>query len=69
MGRIDPCPLCGGEGCLAEHIYYPKLLFRLRFFGVVCLDCYCGTSQDYETKDQAIEAWNSGAIERNDDNG
>lgn len=54
MNELKPCPFCGGEGCVQEHVFsgYTST------FGVVCLDCCCETRQFYDSKEDAIEAWN-----------
>ena len=54
MSELKPCPFCGGEGCLQRHDF----VGYTDTFGVVCLDCGCETRQFYDTKKDAIEAWN-----------
>ena len=54
MSELKPCPFCGGEGCVQEHVF----IGLTSTFGVVCLDCCCETRQFYYTKEDAIEAWN-----------
>lgn len=53
--RLKPCPFCGGEGCLQEHIY----VGYTNRYGVVCLDCGVETRQFSRTKEDAVEVWNS----------
>lgn len=54
MTDLKPCPFCGGEGVVQRHEYegYTDT------FGVVCFDCCAETRQFYNTKEEAIEAWN-----------
>ena len=52
--ELKPCPFCGGEGCVQKHVFKGYI----DTFGVVCLDCCCGTRQFYETEAEAIECWN-----------
>ena len=52
--KLLPCPFCGGEACMNEHVFtgYSST------FGVVCLDCCAETRQFYDIKEEAITAWN-----------
>jgi Lar family restriction alleviation protein len=52
--KMLPCPFCGGEACMHEHVFtgYSST------FGVVCLDCCAETRQFYDIKEEAIAAWN-----------
>lgn len=52
--KLKPCPFCGGEPVLQEHVFHG---YRSTF-GVVCLDCCCETRQFYDTAREAAEAWN-----------
>lgn len=54
MDKLKPCPFCGGEGCVQEHVFkgYSST------YGVVCLDCCCETRQFFKTEEMAISAWN-----------
>ena len=54
MDDLKRCPFCGGEGCIQRH----EFIGYTDTFGVVCLDCCCETRQFFETKEDAIEAWN-----------
>lgn len=54
MSELKPCPFCGGEGCLQEHIF----VGYTNTYGVVCLDCCAETRQFFRTREEAIEAWN-----------
>lgn len=62
MNELKPCPFCGGEACIQRH----EFIGYADTFGVVCLDCCCETRQFFETKKEAIEAWNRRA-ERSED--
>lgn len=52
--NLLPCPFCGGEGCIQEHVF----VGYTSTFGVVCLDCCAETRQFFNTKDEAVAAWN-----------
>ena len=54
MNELKPCPFCGGEPCLLEHIFHELS----STWGVVCLDCCCETRQFYPSAKEAEEAWN-----------
>ena len=60
MNELKRCPFCGGEGCIQRH----EFVGYTDTFGVVCLDCCCETRQFYDTKKDAIEAWNRRVDER-----
>ena len=50
MEKLKPCPFCGGEACILEICGYdmPFEVF-----------CGCGGRVAYyETKEEAIDAWN-----------
>jgi ssDNA-binding Zn-finger/Zn-ribbon topoisomerase 1 len=67
MTKLKPCPFCGGEAKLYEGDYGGG-------YYVICVgetECYCrmgayeatdgpgcGTDGDYESREEAIEAWN-----------
>ncbi|MBZ3691033.1 Lar family restriction alleviation protein [Phyllobacterium calauticae] len=60
---LKPCPFCGGEGYIQNHI-------DLMFFAS-CRDCYCCVGEGYDrdampehlfnTEEAAREAWNTRA--------
>lgn len=54
MDELKPCPFCGGEACMQQHVF----VGYSSTFGVVCLDCCCETRQFYHTENEAEEAWN-----------
>lgn len=54
MNDLKPCPFCGGEGRVQEHIFHGYA----NTYGVVCLDCCAETRQFYCTMDEAVKAWN-----------
>ncbi len=48
--ELKPCPFCGGKNvCLTEHA--AVIVF------VQCDDC-CATFPHFDSKEEAIEAWN-----------
>ena len=61
MAKLKPCPFCGGEAevDILEHQYrgFPKT------YGVMCLNCNCGTDWFFETEEEAVAAWNRRAEE------
>lgn len=59
MAELKPCPFCGGNATVVEHIYYG---FQNKY-GVVCLECYAETGQFMCSKDLAEDAWNRRARE------
>jgi len=58
MTELKPCPFCGGEAetLTAESMYGGYL------FGIMCNDC-CSRGDIYDTEAEAIEAWNTRAVE------
>lgn len=51
--KLKPCPFCGGNNLSVEGV---------TFYWVECVDCNASIA-GYETKEQAIEAWNRRAKE------
>lgn len=51
MGELKKCPFCGGEAILYKSFDYVN---KCR---VECTNCNICT-QNYDTKGEAIEAWN-----------
>lgn len=54
MIDLKPCPFCGGEGVMQEHVFSGYM----STYGVVCFDCCAETKQFYETVKDAARAWN-----------
>ena len=54
MTELKPCPFCGGEGVLQEHVFHGYS----STYGVVCFDCCAETKQFFTDKNVAIRAWN-----------
>ena len=54
MLDLKPCPFCGGEAVMQEHVFVG---YRSTY-GIVCLDCCCETRQFYDSATDAIKAWN-----------
>jgi Lar family restriction alleviation protein len=52
--RLLPCPFCGGEAILA-HV---EFLDNTTWYNPQCFNCYGGWNENYETKEEAINAWN-----------
>ena len=53
MTELRKCPFCGGEA----KIYRRQLNWLLDDYKVECCSCCCSTDI-YDTKQEAIEAWN-----------
>ncbi len=61
MTELKPCPTCAGRcRCISTPLTHDKYL-------VLCLNDGCGNAQDkwYDTKEEAIEAWNRRANDAN----
>ena len=55
MAELKPCPFCGSkEVKVIEHKYYHSL----NSYGVKCFGCKTESYQFFDTKNEAIEAWN-----------
>lgn len=63
MSDLKPCPFCGGEGVMQEHVFHGYM----STYGVVCFDCCAETKQFYETVEDAARAWNRRETARDDD--
>lgn len=50
MTELKPCPFCGNEDIRVERIY--------NYYEVICSDCLSRT-EEYPTKEEAIEVWNN----------
>lgn len=54
MSELKPCPFCGGEGVMQEHVFKGYC----NTYGVVCFDCGAETRQFYTCEKTAVRAWN-----------
>ena len=52
--RLQECPFCKGEAMLA-HVKFPDDTF---WYNPQCYECKAGWNENYETKEEAITAWN-----------
>lgn len=50
---LKPCPFCGGEADVIEHIFEIDSTY-----GLQCKKCKAKTYQFYESEEKAIESWN-----------
>lgn len=41
---LKPCPFCGGEACMQDHVF----VGYASTYGVVCLDCCWTMNRQYE---------------------
>ena len=57
MEELKPCPFCGGEAEVTDEDSYG---FSNGDWFVCCNEChtYLGFDSQYETPQEAIEAWN-----------
>ncbi len=55
--ELKSCPFCGGKGLLQVHTGNPMTTGW--FHSVECQSCYGGTFHYADTKEKAIEAWNT----------
>ena len=63
--ELKPCPFCGSkldEMDIMQHSFFnaPPC------FGVVCYECQSRSSQLFDTKEEAVEAWNKRVGENNE---
>lgn len=63
--KLKPCPFCGSkldEMDIMQHSFFnaPPC------FGVVCYECQSRSSQLFDTKEEAVEAWNKRVGENNE---
>lgn len=52
--RLDTCPFCNEKACLGYIIFEDNDVW----YNPQCSECSCGWNQNYETKEEAIKAWN-----------
>ena len=57
MTELKPCPFCGGEAFVSECLYSCEP-GRITTKVVECNGCHT-TTFEYDTKEEAIEAWNN----------
>ena len=53
--ELKPCPHCGCQACILEEFH--EEIGRIKF-RVGCKNCLAITFSLYDTKAEAIEAWN-----------
>ena len=56
MAELKPCPFCGGEA-FAANFEYATAEGYWKMWAVECPKCGC-QSGEFDTKGEAIEAWN-----------
>lgn len=56
MPELKPCPFCGGEAVV-------RAFTISRSFVVCCEDCPIGFLVPYDSEEEAVEAWNTRAVE------
>lgn len=66
MAELKPCPFCGGIARICDHKFYNGKTkdFSYHNYGVKCIVCFAQIWQFYNTKEEAVDAWN-----RRTDNG
>jgi Lar family restriction alleviation protein len=52
--QLKPCPFCNGEAVLAHVEFKDGDIY----YNPQCYECNAGWNENYETKEEAIEAWN-----------
>lgn len=53
--KLKPCPFCGSNKCnVIEHAFHNLS----STYGVKCWNCKAESWQFFDTKEEAIEAWN-----------
>lgn len=59
--KLKPCPFCGESPVINPHGFYNKKTkeFTDKTYGIVCDNCHTSSWQFYNTKDEAIKAWNT----------
>ena len=55
MAELKPCPFCGGEAFTVENLYYCEP-GRVGLWTVECNGCHA-TTFEYDSEQEAIEAW------------
>jgi len=54
--NLKSCPFCNGEAWLLQ-VNYPD---GDRWYNPQCSNCPAGWMKNYETQEEAVEAWNKG---------
>lgn len=54
--KLKECPFCQGTSCLQYIVYHIPV--RDIWYNPQCSECRAGWNENYETKDEAIAAWN-----------
>lgn len=62
MSDLKPCPFCGSEVSVKEHCFHGLN----NTYGVECTHCRVQTWQFYDTREDAIKAWNTRKGERDE---
>ena len=57
MSELKPCPFCGGEAFVTEYLYSCDPTSRATTHAVECNGCHT-TTFEFDSKEEAIEAWN-----------
>ncbi len=60
MSELKPCPFCGGEAHI-QHQYHKVGFDVLDWYGVYCVNPFCGHMCGHDTEAEAIAAWNTRA--------
>ena len=68
LNNIKPCPFCGGKGMLIDLnnsycYYFTPYFVQCKNGPEVCLKF--PITDDYQTKNEAIEAWNNRIFDEN----
>ena len=57
--KLKPCPFCGGEAKVYRRIFD----WETWDYKVECSKCHCAATENYDTKQEAIEEWNTRVAE------
>lgn len=63
MAKLKPCPFCGAEAFLDKYVYDLEPGCASTHF-VECNGCHA-TTFEYDSKEEATEAWNRRANDSN----
>ena len=56
---LKPCPFCGGEAEIIEHLFYNQS----PVYGIKCKRCLAETYQFFKSREKVVKAWNRRAGE------